>query len=209
MGVDLSRFAILVQNSEDFRGELQKKFPEQVDLFNKLAEYTETIMSENQLFNDVKLVGNGDKLNVFGIMFKKISEIELEEQSNKYKTYFFDPKDYSRTFHKYGQEEFCYFSNNFFKKIPEEAGVYCWVFNSKPVYIGECVNLKKRMRAYGKLTISACHYQSTDCKMNSEILKTLNKNQTVELFFYKTESHDAVEQYILRCKNFPLNKKDN
>lgn len=207
MGVDLSRFAILVQNSEDFREALQEKFPKQVDLFNKLAEYTEKIMSEKPLFNDVEL--SGDTLKVFGIMFNKISGIELKEQSNEYETYSFSQNKYSRKFHNYGQEEFCYFSDDFFKKIPEDAGVYCWVFGSEPVYIGECVNLKKRMQAYGKLTISACHYQSTDCKMNSEILKALKDNKTVDLFFYKTESHDAVEQYILGCKKFRLNKKDN
>ena len=209
MKIGLSQFAFLVQHSEDFRIKLERKLQLQaVNSLDMLVKYTEEIMSEKS--NKKRELFDG--LELFGIEFKKITPcvgLKTKKQSDEYETYYFTQEEYSKKFHKYGSKEFCYFSDTFLGDLPTDSGVYCWVFDGEPVYIGECDNLKNRMRMYGKLTISSCHYQSTDCKMNSEILRAVKQGKRVDLFFYKTESHDAVEQYILGCKNFLLNKKDN
>ena len=95
--------------------------------------------------------------------------------------------------------------------LPADSGVYAVTANDDLKYIGECKNLSIRFgpTGYARIDRRNCHSdgQSTNCKINSLILKSAKEGQTVVLWFHATQSYKAVETSIIDELNPPWNSK--
>jgi hypothetical protein len=88
---------------------------------------------------------------------------------------------------KYGMGPFCKF------RIPANlnlAGVYAIKVEDSIKYVGECESLSRRFNAgYGNISPRNCFIggQSTNCKINSYILKEKQKGCKIHLYFVETD----------------------
>lgn len=92
--------------------------------------------------------------------------------------------------HKYGWGPFCKFS---LPNLGKKEGVYIFFVGDKPVYVGECENLRKRINSqYGNISPRNCFAggQETNCRVNHNILTEVKRGERVELFFYPVEQKD-------------------
>lgn len=113
--------------------------------------------------------------------------------------------------HKLGDGEFCKFKLD---KADTVSGVYAWVVNgdSKPIYIGEANNLKRRFdMGYGIISPRNCFVggQITNCKMNKVVLEYYKQGKTIDIYFYRTNNYKAVELELLREIKTKYNSKNN
>jgi len=99
---------------------------------------------------------------------------------------------------KYGKGPFCKF------QIPNginKAGVYILKINDEVKYVGECENLSSRYNmGYGQISPRNCFVggQSTNCKINSYILREVKNGSKVLLLFYETENRFEVERDLIK-----------
>jgi hypothetical protein len=107
---------------------------------------------------------------------------------------------------RYADESFCRFD------LPEataQAGVYIITANDEEKYIGECRNLSNRFGRgqYGYISNRNCHAdgQSTNCKINSLILKSGKANERVDVWFFRTSHRKQVEKDLQVNHNPPWN----
>jgi hypothetical protein len=101
--------------------------------------------------------------------------------------------------HNYGRGPFCRF------RIPRNlslGGVYVVAVGGEIVYVGECQNLSERFNARGYGTISPRNCfkggQATNCRINTLILQSARRGQTIELWFHQTSERRKVEAAIIR-----------
>lgn len=101
----------------------------------------------------------------------------------------------------WGDGSFCKF------RIPynlNKKGVYVLKLDSENVYVGRCVDLSKRFNTgYGQISPRNCYVggQTTNCRINKAILCQAEGNSQIQLYFYETANHKAVEQDLLAsCK---------
>jgi hypothetical protein len=134
--------------------------------------------------------------------FKLVTEIILEKDKSGFIKKFFPKNRYKNIkdipLHKYGEGPFCSF------KIPvkhkNENGVYLLFVNNELKYVGICVDLYYRFNSgYGNISPRNCFIkgQSTNCKINSKILKEIENSNSVYLFFLKTDKVTAIEDMII------------
>lgn len=99
---------------------------------------------------------------------------------------------------KYGKGPFCKF------QIPNginNAGVYILKINNEVKYVGECEKLSSRYNmGYGQISPRNCFVrgQSTNCKINSYILREVKNGSKVHLLFYETENRFEVERDLIK-----------
>ncbi|AEF93202.1 protein of unknown function DUF1653 [Desulfotomaculum nigrificans CO-1-SRB] len=99
--------------------------------------------------------------------------------------------------HKYGKGPFCQF------RIPSnipQAGVYILKVNNEIKYVGECENLSSRYNTgYGQISPRNCFLggQSTNCKINSYIIKEIKKGSKVELLFRQSQDRFTLERELI------------
>lgn len=99
--------------------------------------------------------------------------------------------------------------------LPSSKGVYVWLIdNEKELsYIGEGVNLRKRFSStgYGKISPRNCFVggQSTNCKMNHEVLEKWNEGKCFHLYILETERHKGIEKKLIMKYHPELNVKNN
>lgn len=110
--------------------------------------------------------------------------------------------------HKYGNGPFCKF------KIPNywagKHGVYAILLDEHIEYIGECEDLSARYNAgYGNISPRNCYIggQSTNCKVNHNILCEVKSGKSVKLFFHETSDRFAVEDLLIEKLNPLWNSK--
>ncbi|WP_102272465.1 GIY-YIG nuclease family protein [Cytobacillus massiliigabonensis] len=98
---------------------------------------------------------------------------------------------------KYGEGPFCSFT------IPSEfrnKGVYAIKVSNEVVYIGECENFSQRFNAgYGQISPRNCFVggQSTNCRINNNILMASKSNQEIMLYFHETDNRFEVEMKLI------------
>jgi len=84
----------------------------------------------------------------------------------------------------------------------EGPGVYIITVDNEPAYLGECKNLSDRFgpKGYGYIYARNCHHdgQSTNCKVNSLVLKNYRKNKTISLWFYPTPNRKTLESQLIQ-----------
>lgn len=134
--------------------------------------------------------------------FQLVEEIILEKDKSGFIKKFF-PKDRYKNLkniplHKYGKGPFCSF------KIPVEykkkSGVYLLFVNNELKYVGICKDLYYRFNSgYGNISPRNCFIkgQSTNCKINSKILKEIKNLNRVYLYFFKTNKTLDLEDMII------------
>ena len=98
----------------------------------------------------------------------------------------------------YGSGSFCKFT------IPNDwsgkSGVYALFNNEDLLYIGKCVDLRKRFNAgYGNISPKNCYIggQSTNCKINAMILEQYKNGNKVVLYFYETKDSTIIENRLI------------
>jgi hypothetical protein len=107
---------------------------------------------------------------------------------------------------KYAGGPFCRFRVG--QSIPD-AGVYALTVGDRLQYVGECENLAKRYSStgYGRISPRNCHAdgQSTNCKINSFILRQAKAGEAVTLWFHATEARKQVEAELIEALTPPWN----
>ena len=108
-----------------------------------------------------------------------------------------------------GKKEYCRFNLD----LPSTSGVYAWVLDGikNPLYIGKTVNLRKRFGStgYGHISPRNCYVggQSTNCKMNNQVLEHARQNEYFQLFFRKTDDYDSIEKELIEIIDPVLNER--
>ncbi|MDK2799182.1 MAG: hypothetical protein PWQ70_801 [Clostridiales bacterium] len=138
----------------------------------------------------------------FNIRFEYICEITPFVNAQKGFIEYYPYKEYKneaqKKLHKYGKGPFCKF------QIPNginKAGVYILKVNEEVKYVGECENLSSRYNmGYGQISPRNCFVggQSTNCKINSYILREVKNGSKVHLLFYETENRFEVERNLIK-----------
>ena len=101
------------------------------------------------------------------------------------------------------------------ERLPPTKGVYVWLIDNeeKLSYIGEGVNLQKRFSStgYGRISPRNCFVggQSTNCKMNHEVLVKWKEGKCFHLYISETGDHKEIEKKLIREYQPTLNKKNN
>jgi len=107
---------------------------------------------------------------------------------------------------RYAAESFCRFD---LPVATAQAGVYIITANDEVKYIGECQNLSIRFGPgqYGQISERNCHSdgQSTNCKINSLILKSVKANERIDVWFLRTSRRKQVEKDLLVSIRPPWN----
>ena len=84
---------------------------------------------------------------------------------------------------------------------PANAGVYAITVGDDLKYIGECESLSDRFgpRGYGVIAARNCHHdgQSTNCKVNSLILKSVQAGERIEVWFNQAPRRQHIEAELL------------
>ena len=177
---DLQKFAFWLVHCEDFQNALTQTLGNMsgVEDFENFAKH---FNAKNTIDKDGTLTGK--QLIVYGVSFDQ--PILLKDATIK---------------EREGLR--CKFGKEFIGKIPQEAGVYAWVFNNELVYIGEAKDLQSRVRNY-----SSPGNRATAKKINKAITDALSKGKKVEFYYYQTNKHLDVENVLLAQWKPRLNGK--
>jgi hypothetical protein len=101
---------------------------------------------------------------------------------------------------------FCKFN---LPEAPATAGVYAITVGKELKYIGECQSLSARFgpAGYGEISERNCHRdgQSTNCKINALILKTIKMGGRVDVWFLRMARRESVERELLDSIDPPWN----
>jgi len=166
-------------------------------------EYTKYKKRQKQVSKDLDDLDRATTYSFSGIPFVKVDKIELERDSEGNIIEYFPQSRYKNIknlkLHKYGEGPFCKFqiSNSWMWK----SGVYIFLVDNDPKYVGECINLASRINmGYGNISPRNCYEggQRTNCKINHLVLKAIKNKSTVTLLFHETESGSQVEKYLLK-----------
>lgn len=125
--------------------------------------------------------------------------IELMPQS-RYKRYGVD------RLNRHGEGPFCKFRAP--KNMPY-SGVYALTIDGTVSYVGECADFSRRWgpTQYGSISPKNCFVggQSTNCKINSRVLKYCSDGKSVKLWFHRTDKYKELERELLSKLNPPWN----
>jgi len=108
---------------------------------------------------------------------------------------------------KYGKGPFCKFSID--REYAGKSGVYIISTNGHIQYVGECDDFHSRFSTgYGNISPRNCFEggQLTNCRINSEILKSHTSHEKVQLYFFETEDRYTIENSLILNLNPPWNK---
>tara|TARA_B100000315_G_scaffold197020_1_gene188339 strand:- start:972 stop:1778 length:807 start_codon:yes stop_codon:yes gene_type:complete len=157
------------------------------------------------------------KLNLNGNKFKFLYELVLKRNSNN--EIWINEKPYGRynninkiELNQYGKGNYCKF------KIPQGFKgikcVYVFTLNNDPIYIGKTINLENRFNnGYGNISPRNCFIggQSTNCRMNKELLKIYQSGSVIQLWYFETLNYNEIERKLIeKIKpnwNIQYNKK--
>lgn len=162
------------------------------------------ILSIGNKFFFRRLAGSGAimSLNILGYEFEYVCDILPDTDSNGTIVELYPQEKYrkkgSSKLHKYGSGPFCKFriSNDWTGK----QGVYLIVVNQRIEYVGECDDLASRYNTgYGNISPRNCFVggQSTNCKVNNNILKELKNGKCVKLYFHESTNRFVVEDVLI------------
>ena len=144
----------------------------------------------------------GSGMEIAGIRFGLVCEIVPVSDENGIVTYAPQKKYAGRDrlrLNRYGRGRFCRFGIP--KKWVGYAGVYAISIDGRVVYVGKCENLYHRFNAgYGNISPRNCYEggQSTNCRINAEVLRHAEKRSRMHLYFFETEDRDRTERALIR-----------
>lgn len=92
------------------------------------------------------------------------------------------------------------------------SGVYAWIVDGAPIYIGETRNFKMRFNSgYGNISPRNCFKggQKTNVKMNKVVLDYSMRGKTIELYFLMTNDYKKIELELIGSYRPLHNEKNN
>lgn len=115
--------------------------------------------------------------------------------------------------------EFCKFTLDISSNTSTSlSGVYLWMVDDEPIYVGETSDMKKRFNTgYGNISPRNIfkNGQSTNCKMNRVALDNFINEKEIDIYFYEANEDDRkmIEKKILKNndnkKYFLYNNQNN
>lgn len=78
--------------------------------------------------------------------------------------------------------------------------MYALVVDNQVMYVGKCQSLAPRFNlGYGQISPKNYYvgWQSTNCKVNHLVLKTVSRGGSVQLWFHETDDETAVEGQLI------------
>lgn len=144
------------------------------------------------------------KLKLAGFRFVYHSDLEPERSGLRRRpTEFMPQPEYGKAsvtpLNPHGKGPFCRFK---VRGLPVGPGVYALRIKGKIVYVGKSQYLAQRFgpSGYGSIQPRNCFVggQSTNCKVNHNILKAVRSGRTVELWIHETSSPGPVEAKVIR-----------
>lgn len=149
-------------------------------------------------------IDNGDGMapaTLAGFEFTLVAEIEPERDEFGSVIEHLPWAHHSRSslpFNAFGKGPFCRF------KIPRHwgarTGVYLFVVDGIPMYVGECADLGHRINSgYGAIAARNCYRggQETNCRINNAVMAAAHAGARILLWFHKTSERFAVEAQLL------------
>lgn len=96
----------------------------------------------------------------------------------------------------YGNGPFCEFR---LKGLPHSPGVYVYIVEGKPMYVGQAVDLDSRFYAYGHISPKNCYRggRETNCRMNTLIYTTCSSGSTIDVYIRVTSEYGAFEAAMI------------
>jgi hypothetical protein len=149
-----------------------------------------------------KMPSNNEIVSIDGLSFKFICNIipRHDVHGNPIE---FSPaakfiNERSIQLHSYGSGPFCWFQIP--KNLHQLSGVYIIKIDDSIRYVGICEDLGKRFNhGYGNISPRNCYKggQSTNCRVNSCILKEYKLGYTISLYFYETKELHLTEKNLI------------
>jgi len=137
-----------------------------------------------------------------GYEFKFVEKIEPERDETENIKISMPQQSYSEAnqsdVHKHGWGPFCKFSIS--REWEGLTGVYIYLVDGEPKYVGEAENLRKRVnRGYGNISPRNCFKggQRTNCRINNKIFEAARKGKEIELYFCATNERKRMEKELI------------
>ena len=153
---------------------------------------------------------NEDLVEIEGIQFHYVQELNPDRDPTGQIKQFMPQTRYTKhatsKINPYGKGPFCKFSIN--SEWAGRSGVYALISGKELLYIGECVDLRKRYNmGYGNISPKNCFRggQPTNCKINTMVISEYTKGNKVALYFHETGEHKLVESRLLISLKPPYN----
>lgn len=148
-------------------------------------------------------------MNIEGFEFVHICKIEPERDADGFVVSYMPQARYANVrglpLHGYGNGPFCRY------RIPgshRTSGVYAYVVDEAPMYLGRCENLSSRINiGYGNISPKNCFSggQQANCRLNNLIHQAAVSGSTIDLHFHQTADFVAVEAALLLSARPPWN----
>ncbi len=108
----------------------------------------------------------------------------------------------TKRLNRHGHGPFCRFET---RGLPHIRGVYALAVDNNVVYAGKATDLATRWgsQGYGSISPANCFVggQSTNCRVNHEILLATRAGSTVEIWFRAEPDAERAEQILIRQLN--------
>ena len=104
----------------------------------------------------------------------------------------------------------CFCKFHIASKWNGHSGVYAYIINNSPVYIGQTNNLGSRFNdGYGSIQPRNCFKggQITNCKVNKLVLQINESGGKIHLYFHSTSNYNTIEHQLIAEYNPPYNEQ--
>lgn len=97
---------------------------------------------------------------------------------------------------KYGAGPFCRFRVH---TLPHASGVYVYLIEGRPVYVGRAEDLHARFYAYGNISPKNCYKggRETNCRINTLIYKTYVVGGSILVYTHVTKDYVSLEATMI------------
>ncbi len=157
---------------------------------------------ENERHDRVPSTGPSQVARLLDYVFVHAAVIEPDRGADGALLEFMPQSRYERAkttqLNRYGAGPFCRFA---VKNLPPASGVYALAIDAVVAYIGIANDLAQRWGPQGYVTISPrnCYVggQSTNCKVNSSILRAARDGRRIDLWIHETSEAEPVEARLI------------
>ena len=140
------------------------------------------------------------EIKIDGMIFMHVCQVSPKTDSQGKPLEIFPQNRYENKknlpLNRYGHGPFCKFTID--RKYALKSGVYLITIDEIVQYVGKCDDLYKRFgMGYGNISPRNCFKggQSTNCRINSDILKMIKAEKKVQFYFHETK-----EKFAIECK---------
>ena len=97
---------------------------------------------------------------------------------------------------KYGTGPFCRFRVS---GLPNSSGVYIYVIDDEPIYVGRAQDLNARFYGYGLISPKNCYIggQETNCRINTLVYEACVEGRTIDIYVHETPEYVTLEAQMI------------